>query len=57
MDFLVHISDISRSRGVIIEAQYGEVHGSSDVYNTDEDLTYQVWIFLFIFLAYQETEV
>ena len=57
MAFLVHISDIFRSRGVTIEAQYGEVHGSSDQDNTDEDPTYQVWIFLFIFLIYQEAEV
>ena len=57
MGFLAHISDISRNRGVTIEAQYGEVNGSSNQDNIVEDLTYQVWIFLFIFLAYQETEV
>ena len=57
MDFLVHVSGILGNRGVTIEAQYGEVHGSSDVDKTDEDLTYQVWIFLFIFLTYQEAEV
>ena len=57
MGFLAHISDISRSRGVTIEAQYGEVYGSSNQDNIVEDLTYQVWVFLLIFLTYQETEV
>ena len=57
MDFLAHISDISGNRGVTIEAQYGEVYGSSNQDNIVEDLTYQVWIFLLIFLTYQETEV
>ena len=43
--------------GVTIEAQYGEVYGSSNQDNIVEDLTYQVWIFLLIFLTYQEAEV
>ena len=57
MDFLVHISGISRNRGVTIEAQYGEVYGSSNQDNIVEDLTYPVWVFLLIFLTYQEAEV